>query len=95
MGVAQHHDAVSGTEKQNVVEDFAQRLSYGIDVAVVSKLGRIYEVGIRIYLLECDQYCLYKTFTKRGSTTIDSNSISLSILQHQRVSTNRRTKSSK
>jgi hypothetical protein len=36
MGVAQHHDAVSGTEKQEVVFDYAQRLSNGIDVASVS-----------------------------------------------------------
>jgi hypothetical protein len=36
MGVAQHHDAVSGTEKQEVVFDYAQRLSRGIDAATVS-----------------------------------------------------------
>ncbi|CAF3324143.1 unnamed protein product [Rotaria socialis] len=33
MGVAQHHDAVSGTEKQAVAFDYAQRLSDGIAVA--------------------------------------------------------------
>ena len=27
MGVVQHHDAVSGTEKQEVAFDYAQRLS--------------------------------------------------------------------
>ncbi|CAF1386287.1 unnamed protein product [Adineta steineri] len=31
MGLAQHHDAVSGTEKQHVANDYAQRLSEGID----------------------------------------------------------------
>ncbi|CAF1191139.1 unnamed protein product [Rotaria sordida] len=31
MGIAQHHDAVSGTEKQHVANDYAQRLSDGID----------------------------------------------------------------
>ncbi len=36
MGVSQHHDAVSGTEKQEVVFDYAQRLSIGIDNAIVS-----------------------------------------------------------
>ncbi len=36
MGVAQHHDAVSGTEKQEVAFDYAQRLSVGVDSAVVS-----------------------------------------------------------
>jgi hypothetical protein len=37
MAVAQHHDAVSGTESQSVADDYAERLSYGIDIAVVSK----------------------------------------------------------
>lgn len=36
MGIAQHHDAVSGTEKQHVANDYAQRLSEGIDQAMVS-----------------------------------------------------------
>ncbi len=36
MGVAQHHDAVSGTEKQEVAFDYAQRLSLGIDYAIVN-----------------------------------------------------------
>jgi hypothetical protein len=36
MGVVQHHDAVSGTEKQEVAFDYAQRLSVGIDNAIVS-----------------------------------------------------------
>ncbi len=38
MGVAQHHDAVSGTEKQHVADDYAQRLSDGIDSAIVGEL---------------------------------------------------------
>ena len=29
MGIAQHHDAVSGTEKQHVADDYALRLSQG------------------------------------------------------------------
>ncbi|XP_013402708.1 lysosomal alpha-mannosidase [Lingula anatina] len=32
MGVAQHHDAVSGTEKQHVAYDYAMRLSEGISM---------------------------------------------------------------
>ena len=31
MGVLQHHDAVSGTAKQHVTEDYAQRLAYGFE----------------------------------------------------------------
>lgn len=37
MGIVQHHDAVSGTEKQHVADDYALRLSDGIDAAIVSK----------------------------------------------------------
>ncbi len=35
MGVVQHHDAISGTEKQRVAFDYAQRLSDGINIAEV------------------------------------------------------------
>jgi len=35
MGIAQHHDAVTGTEKQEVAFDYAQRLADGIDKAQV------------------------------------------------------------
>lgn len=34
MGVAQHHDAVSGTEKQHVAYDYAKRLSVGANDAL-------------------------------------------------------------
>ncbi|UJR33645.1 hypothetical protein I4U23_021078 [Adineta vaga] len=34
MGIAQHHDAVSGTSKQHVADDYAQRLAQGIDSAI-------------------------------------------------------------
>jgi lysosomal alpha-mannosidase len=48
MGLAQHHDAVSGTEKQHVANDYAQRLSDGIDRAVVCLMthNRSYETCI-------------------------------------------------
>jgi hypothetical protein len=36
MGVVQHHDAVSGTERQHVADDYVQRLSQGVDAALVS-----------------------------------------------------------
>lgn len=31
MGVLQHHDGVSGTEKQHVANDYARQLSEGLD----------------------------------------------------------------
>jgi len=34
MGVSQHHDAVSGTERQHVANDYAKRLAIGIDTAL-------------------------------------------------------------
>jgi lysosomal alpha-mannosidase len=34
MGVAQHHDAVSGTERQHVANDYAKRLSIGTQACV-------------------------------------------------------------
>jgi hypothetical protein len=48
MGVAQHHDAVSGTEKQHVADDYAQRLSDGIDRAMVCLIihNQGYEMNI-------------------------------------------------
>jgi hypothetical protein len=48
MGLAQHHDAVSGTEKQHVANDYAQRLSDGIDGAMVCFMTHnpCYEVSI-------------------------------------------------
>ena len=35
MGVSQHHDAISGTEKQHVANDYAKRLSIGIEKSKV------------------------------------------------------------
>jgi hypothetical protein len=35
MGLVQHHDAISGTEKQEVAFDYAQRLSDGLVIAEV------------------------------------------------------------
>ncbi len=37
MGIVQHHDAVSGTERQDVADDYALRLSDGIAAAEVSE----------------------------------------------------------
>ena len=34
MGVAQHHDAVSGTERQHVANDYAKRLSRGMNACL-------------------------------------------------------------
>jgi len=41
MGLIQHHDAISGTERQHVADDYVQRLSQGIDAASVSNKNKI------------------------------------------------------
>ena len=44
MGVAQHHDAVSGTAKQHVSNDYSRRVQAGINKAsnyVTDKLKRL------------------------------------------------------
>ena len=38
MGVAQHHDAVSGTSKQHVADDYAKRLAIGASECQVSEV---------------------------------------------------------
>ncbi|OQR96352.1 lysosomal alpha-mannosidase [Thraustotheca clavata] len=34
VGLTQHHDGISGTEKQHVADDYAQRMQEGLDAAV-------------------------------------------------------------
>jgi hypothetical protein len=40
IGLIQHHDGISGTERQHVADDYVQRLSQGIDAALVSDQNR-------------------------------------------------------
>jgi hypothetical protein len=54
MGIVQHHDAITGTERQHVADDYVQRLSEGVDAAIVSEKIRIRNSyhSITISLLE-------------------------------------------
>lgn len=45
MGVMQHHDAVTGTEKENVAHDYARLLSEGL-----AECGFVAKTALR---LEC------------------------------------------
>ena len=46
MGVAQHHDAVTGTEQQHVAFDYAKRLAIG---AQECKVRKRYVVSLFFY----------------------------------------------
>jgi len=48
MGLVQHHDGISGTEKQAVTFDYAQRLSDGIDIAQVCSNNKIFRSFMNI-----------------------------------------------
>ena len=58
MATMQHHDAVTGTEKQHVAEDYAMRMTEG-NRAVLSFLGPILfdKAGINISRGSSDFWC--------------------------------------
>lgn len=73
MGVSQHHDAVSGTAKQHVTNDYTKRVQGGIDQAakfVADKLKRFIlnesDVG---HYLEDLSYCQFLNETKCDVST--------------------------
>ena len=49
MGIVQHHDAVSGTERQDVADDYALRLSDGIAAAQVTIFQEIHSLRYDLY----------------------------------------------
>lgn len=89
MGVAQHHDAVSGTEKQHVANDYAQRLADGIDAAVVSAMRRDAFPRQRNDL-GCDQHRVCEAVTAGCQSTTESTAIPLSTHEYQRMLAHRR-----
>ena len=59
FAVAQHHDAVSGTERQHVASDYAQRLSHGRSKCfeVISKFySSIHNIQGRVQVFIFDEY---------------------------------------
>jgi len=52
MGVVQHHDAVSGTERQHVTYDYAKRLSIGIQsgLSILTSLAELTETNSQFEL---------------------------------------------
>ncbi len=52
MAVAQHHDAVTGTEKQHVAYDYAKRLAMGAEQCKVRK-DHILKLVFHFIILLC------------------------------------------
>ena len=56
LAIAQHHDAVSGTEQQHVANDYAKRLSIGYkEVKTCSKCSN-FELLVVLFYAQNDQY---------------------------------------
>lgn len=91
MGVVQHHDAVSGTEKQEIAFDYAERLSDGLDVAQVQSLSLL---CLSILRLECHQSIIFKIIAQNGSIPTITDSVPLSTVEYQSMSRDRWTRTS-
>lgn len=84
MAVAQHHDAVSGTEKQHVANDYAKRLASGWErcqvcglplfAATFPALVHIYSRPVFAFLL-CFPLCWSVVLPCSDSQVLVSNSL--------------------
>ncbi len=63
MGIVQHHDAISGTERQDVADDYAQRLSQGIDAALVSENNFMFLIFFKNININRIKYIYQKMFS--------------------------------
>jgi hypothetical protein len=94
LGVAQHHDGVSGTAKQHVADDYAKRLSSGMHRAIahVSHLlsKKFYAENSTAVQL---QYCplLNETICSIAEEATKSNGTSLHVVVYNPLGQNRST----
>ena len=52
LAIAQHHDAVSGTEKQHVANDYAKRLAIGYTEVILIYTYVLFEIYFLSYKLK-------------------------------------------
>ncbi|GAX17335.1 lysosomal alpha-mannosidase [Fistulifera solaris] len=94
LGVAQHHDGVSGTAKQHVADDYAKRLSSGMHRAsahVANLLSeRMYAVNSTVIHL---QYCplLNETICPVAEEATKSNGTALHVVVYNPLGQNQST----
>jgi alpha-mannosidase len=89
-GIVQHHDAVSGTAKQHVANDYSKRLQAGMDQAaafVVSKLRRLLVGNSNSTALSNLSYCqlINETICEVSQVSGWSCGGIIWILQHCRI----------
>lgn len=61
LAIAQHHDAVTGTEKQHVANDYAKRLAIGYKEVVINQYDRrSICFFLHLFRSECDSVVVYR-----------------------------------
>lgn len=78
----QHHDAISGTERQHVQDDYMLRISEGIDEALVSNDSRSSR-SFSVDFIESDQPSVCQTLTSAKSINTHFSSVPLPIIEYQ------------
>ena len=78
----QHHDAISGTERQHVQDDYMQRISEGIDGTLVSDDSGS-SISFSVDLIGSDQSSLCQTVTSAKPINTYFSSVSLSVVEYQ------------
>lgn len=68
LAIAQHHDAVSGTEKQHVANDYAKRLSIGYTEVIKLSIS----VLLELYYLQSQNDFSFQCFVQAEKVVAES-----------------------
>eukprot|EP00301_Raphidiophrys_heterophryoidea_P000324 c10160_g2_i1.p1 GENE.c10160_g2_i1~~c10160_g2_i1.p1 ORF type:complete len:1006 (+),score=235.35 c10160_g2_i1:43-3018(+) len=91
MGVAQHHDAVSGTEKQHVAFDYAKRIAAGISECEtmmnqeLATAGGLTDTFVNCHLLNVSVCAQTASRTSGSTTLLIYNSLSVARQEFVRI----------